>query len=179
MTPAEQNYGTGDAEMLAIVHAFKVWRHYLESPVQSVLVLTDHHALQSFLTTKSLGRMQARWGEILGGFDLEIVYRKGSQNPADGLSRRPDYMADSEQQDSHPLKKALLKAGVASATPLREADLATMAVRRRQKVITPQEGSFQTLPQPTTKGNTTAYVLPAPRIRRTGDSSIPELENDS
>jgi RNase H-like domain found in reverse transcriptase len=95
MTPAEQNYGTGDAEMLAIVHAFKVWRHYLESPAQSVLVLTDHHALQSFLTTKSLGRMQARWGEILGGFDLEIVYRKGSQNPADGLSRRPDYMADS------------------------------------------------------------------------------------
>jgi hypothetical protein len=75
--------------------------------------------------------MQARWGKILGGFDLEIVYRKGSQNPADGLSRRPDYMADSEQQDSHPLKKALLKAGVVSTTPLREADLATMAVRRR------------------------------------------------
>jgi hypothetical protein len=30
MTPAERNYGVGDTEMLAIVMAFKQWRHYLE-----------------------------------------------------------------------------------------------------------------------------------------------------
>jgi len=56
MTPAERNYYIGDGEILAIVHAFKEWRHYLEAPAISTIVLTDHEALQSFMTTKVLNR---------------------------------------------------------------------------------------------------------------------------
>jgi hypothetical protein len=182
MTAAEQNYGTGDAEMLAIVHAFKVWRHYLESPAERVLVLTDHHTLQSFLTTKPLGRMQARWGEILGNFDLEIVYRKGSENPADGLSRRPDYMTSDEQDESNPLREVLLKAGVQRANPLREADLASIHAYAREKegAEIPVEGAFNTIPRPYEKGQEhTVYIAAATRLRRAGDSSAKRPENVS
>jgi hypothetical protein len=30
-------------------------------------------------------------------YDFQIFYRKGALNPADGLSRRPDYLADTEE----------------------------------------------------------------------------------
>ena len=77
--------------MLAIVVAFKIWRHYLECPAHPVRVLTDHQALASFMISKSLNRRQARWAEQLGPYDFVLEWRKGKDNPADGLSRRPDY----------------------------------------------------------------------------------------
>ena len=52
--PAEQNYETYDQEMLAIVGAFKHWRHYLEGAAQAVRVLTDHNNLKGFITLKQL-----------------------------------------------------------------------------------------------------------------------------
>ena len=39
--PAETRYETHDGELLAIVEAFKTWRHYLEGSQHEVLVLTD------------------------------------------------------------------------------------------------------------------------------------------
>jgi hypothetical protein len=32
-------------------------------------------------------------------YDFQIFYRKGALNPADGPSRRPDYLADAEEVD--------------------------------------------------------------------------------
>jgi hypothetical protein len=109
MTPAEKNYHTGDGEMLAIVHAFKEWRHYLESPAERTIVYTDHQALQSFMTTKVLNRRQMRWAELLAAYDFEIQWRKGRDNPADGLSRRPDHMEVDEPPQENPLKVLLQK----------------------------------------------------------------------
>ena len=91
MIPAENNYETHDQELLAIVAAFKQWRHYLEGSAHTVLVKTDHNSLRYFMTKKDLNRRQARWAERLSAFDFEIVYRTGKSNPADGPSRRPDY----------------------------------------------------------------------------------------
>ena len=91
MIPAENNYETHDQELLAIVAAFKHWRHYLEGSAHTVLVKTDHNSLKYFMTKKELNRRQARWAERLSAFDFEIVYRSGKLNPADGPSRRPDY----------------------------------------------------------------------------------------
>jgi len=91
MIPAENNYETHDQELLAIVAAFKQWRHYLEGSAHTVLVKTDHNSLKYFMTKKDLNRRQARWAERLSAFDFEIVYRTGKSNPADGPSRRPDY----------------------------------------------------------------------------------------
>ena len=43
MTTAEENYPIHEEEMLAIIHALKVWRVYLEG--QKFLIKTDHKSL--------------------------------------------------------------------------------------------------------------------------------------
>jgi hypothetical protein len=55
------------------------------------MVEADHANLRYFMTTKELSRRQVRWAERLSAFDFQIEYRKGTNNPADGPSRRPDY----------------------------------------------------------------------------------------
>ena len=60
MIPAETRYETHDGELLAIVEAFKTWRHYLEGSQHEVLVLTDHNNLRRFMDTKSLSSRQVR-----------------------------------------------------------------------------------------------------------------------
>lgn len=92
MDPAELNYPVHDKEFLAIVYAFKSWRHYLEGTRVRVVVLSDHRSLEYFLTTKQLTRRQARWSEYMADFDFVIQYRPGKQaTKPDALSRRPDY----------------------------------------------------------------------------------------
>ena len=91
MIDAETRYPTHEGEMLAIDAAFKHWRHYLKGAQHTILVRTDHDSLKHFMTKKELNRRQARWAERLASFDFEIEYRQGKTNPADGLSRRPDY----------------------------------------------------------------------------------------
>lgn len=46
MLLAEQNYVNYDAELLAIVDAFKIWRHYLKNITYTILVLTDYNNLK-------------------------------------------------------------------------------------------------------------------------------------
>ena len=91
MIPAELNYDTGDKEMLAIVESLKHWRHYFEGSRFPILVESDHKNLEAFLTTKTLSRRQARWMLLLSNYDLEIKHLKGTLNPADAPSRRPDF----------------------------------------------------------------------------------------
>lgn len=87
MLPAERNYETHDAELLAIVEGFKTWRHYLEGAVHTVLVLTDHNNLKKFMETTRLSGRQIRWAQELSRYDFKIDYRPGTKNPADALSR--------------------------------------------------------------------------------------------
>ena len=51
------------------------------------------------MSTKTFSRKEARWWKRLSGLDLAIEYREGKHNPADGPSRRPDYM----DKDDKPL----------------------------------------------------------------------------
>ena len=46
MIPAETQYKIQDVELLAIVEAFKTWRHYLEGCKHKVFVLTNHNNLR-------------------------------------------------------------------------------------------------------------------------------------
>ena len=92
LSPAELNYEIYDKEMLAIVEAFKEWRHYLEGAQHKITVYSDHKNLEYFTKTKTLNRRQARWSEYLGSFDFVIEYRSGLKNgKPDALSRRADY----------------------------------------------------------------------------------------
>ena len=45
MIPVETRYKTHDGELLAIVKAFKTWRHYLEGSQHEIFMLTDHNNL--------------------------------------------------------------------------------------------------------------------------------------
>ena len=54
MIPAKTRYETHNGELLAIVKAFKIWRHYLESYKHEVLVVIDYNNLRRFMDTKSL-----------------------------------------------------------------------------------------------------------------------------
>ncbi|GJP64857.1 hypothetical protein CLOP_g21796 [Closterium sp. NIES-67] len=45
LNPAEQNYLVHDKELLAIIHAFKVWHYYLTGA--DMTVRTDHKSLSS------------------------------------------------------------------------------------------------------------------------------------
>lgn len=96
MSPPERNYETHDGEMLAIVEAFKQWRHYLEGAHHQILVLTDHHNLKKFMETKRLSGRQIRWAQELSRYNFLIDYRAGRKNPADGPSRRLDYLDNEE-----------------------------------------------------------------------------------
>ena len=54
MILAETHYKTHDAELLAIVKAFKTWRHHLKGCKHKGLILTNHNNLRRFIDTKSL-----------------------------------------------------------------------------------------------------------------------------
>jgi hypothetical protein len=51
---AEVNYDIHDRELLAIVQAFRQWRHYLQGAEHEIIVKSDHHNLKYFTTTKEL-----------------------------------------------------------------------------------------------------------------------------
>jgi RNase H-like domain found in reverse transcriptase/Reverse transcriptase (RNA-dependent DNA polymerase)/Integrase zinc binding domain/Aspartyl protease/Chromo (CHRromatin Organisation MOdifier) domain len=87
MTAAEQRYITTDKENLALVHALRTWRCYLEG--RKFTVETDHDALKWLHTQPHLNRRQARWLELLAGYNMEIVHKPGKLNKSDPLSRRP------------------------------------------------------------------------------------------
>lgn len=98
---AEYNYDTHDQELLAIVASLQHWRRYLDG-VHFELI-TDHHNLKWFMQTKTLNHRQVRSYLALSGFDFTIVHQPGKTNPADGPSRRPDYMEnarDPEQKNN-------------------------------------------------------------------------------
>ena len=100
LNPAECNYEIYDKELLAIIRCFEAWKPELEGTENPVQVLTDHKALEYFMTTKKLTRRQARWAEMLSEFNFEIVYRPGKQNDkADALTRRPNDKPEDDKDD--------------------------------------------------------------------------------
>ncbi|WVZ94325.1 hypothetical protein U9M48_040230 [Paspalum notatum var. saurae] len=83
----EANYPTHDQELAAVVHALKIWRHYLLG--NTCHIYTDHKSLKYILTQPELNMRQRRWLELIKDYDLEIHYHPGKANVvADALSRR-------------------------------------------------------------------------------------------
>jgi hypothetical protein len=83
----ELNYPTHDLELTAVVHALKIWRHYIMGT--KCQVYTDHKSLKYIFTQKDLNLRQRRWLELIKDYDLEIHYHPGKANlVADALSRK-------------------------------------------------------------------------------------------
>jgi ribonuclease HI len=83
----EVNYPTHDLELAAVVHALKIWRHYLMA--KRCELYTDHKSLKYIFTQSNLNLRQRRWLELIKDYDLRINYHPGKANVvADTLSRR-------------------------------------------------------------------------------------------
>ena len=88
--PAECNYTTEEKELLAVIHALKLFRCYLEGT--QFTIVTDHNPLKYFDTKQDLSPRQARWAQYLSRFDYSWEWIKGLNNPADFLSRNPQFL---------------------------------------------------------------------------------------
>jgi hypothetical protein len=83
----EQNYPTHDLELAAVIHALKIWRHYLLG--NKCQIYTDHKSLKYIFTQNDLNLRQRRRLELIKDYDLEIHYHPGKANViADALSRK-------------------------------------------------------------------------------------------
>jgi ribonuclease HI len=74
----EQNYPTHDLELAAVIHALKIWRHYLLG--HRCQIYTDHKSLKYIFTQNDLNLRQRRWLELIKDYDLEIHYHPGKAN---------------------------------------------------------------------------------------------------
>ncbi len=87
LRPHEVNYPTHDLELAAVVHALKIWRHYLIG--NRCEVYTDHKSLKYIFTHTELNMRQRRWLELIKDYDLGIHYHPSKANVvADTLSRK-------------------------------------------------------------------------------------------
>ena len=91
---ALRNYSVGEQELLAVVHAMRAWRCYLEGVSADMFtVVTDHNPLIYLQTQATLSRRQTRWSEYLQMYTFKWQYRPGKNNVADPLSRKPAVLA--------------------------------------------------------------------------------------
>jgi ribonuclease HI len=83
----EVNYPTHDLELAAIVHALKIWRHYLIG--HRCEIYTDHKSLKHIFTQSDLNLRKRRWLELIKDYDVGINYHPGEANVVvDALSRK-------------------------------------------------------------------------------------------
>jgi hypothetical protein len=83
----EVNYPTHDMELAIVIHALKVWRHYLMG--KRCELHMDHKSLKYIFTQSNLNLRQRRWLELIKDYDIGINYHPGKANMvADALSCR-------------------------------------------------------------------------------------------
>jgi hypothetical protein len=83
----EAHYLTHDLELAAVVHALKIWRHYLMGKICELYM--DHKSLTYIFTQSNMNLRQRRWLELTKDYNIGINYHPGKANVvADALSRR-------------------------------------------------------------------------------------------
>nr|GEZ26966.1 hypothetical protein [Tanacetum cinerariifolium] len=89
----EANYPTHDLELVAVVFALKIWRHYLYGETCNIFI--DHKSLKYIFTHNELNIRKRRWLELLKDYDTNIQYHHGKANVvADALSRKSGMLAN-------------------------------------------------------------------------------------
>ena len=71
----ERNYATYDLELVAIIHALKMWCHHLIG--KGFLLTSDNISLKYLFHQQNLNARQARWLAFLSEYDFEIKHIKG------------------------------------------------------------------------------------------------------
>jgi len=74
----ELNYPTHNLELVAVVFALKIWRHYLYGA--RFEVFSDHKSFKYLFDQKELNMRQRRWMKFLKDYDFELQYHPGKAN---------------------------------------------------------------------------------------------------
>jgi hypothetical protein len=83
----EEHYPTHDLELAAVVHALKIWIHYVIG--KRCEIYLDHKSLKYIFTQPNLNLRQRRWLELIKDYDLSINYHPDKASiVVDALSRR-------------------------------------------------------------------------------------------
>jgi hypothetical protein len=96
LTAAERNYPAHILELLAVVHALRIFRHYLlgsgapreEGCWTDFDLRTDNQAITWLKTNRHLNKMYVRWLDEIEDFRFDVTHLPGARNPTDPLSRR-------------------------------------------------------------------------------------------
>nr|CAB3504402.1 unnamed protein product [Digitaria exilis] len=108
MQENRQNYPTHDLELAAVIHALKMWRHYLMGVPCNIY--TDHKSLKYVFTQAHLNMRQQRWLELAKDYDLSVHYHPGKANVvADALSRKAHCHCLSVEPYAHTLCHEMAK----------------------------------------------------------------------
>jgi hypothetical protein len=92
----QRNYGATQLECLAVVWAIDWFRYYLIG--RRFKLYTDNSALKWLLKQKEPSGIFARWIMKLQPYQMDVYYRKGTQNRnADALSRAPISAVNEEE----------------------------------------------------------------------------------
>ena len=71
-----------------------IWRIYIDNG-HTTVIFTDHESLKYLATMRKRSKRLARWIEEFGEYNVDLRYRKGSEQVVpDALSRRPDLMGE-------------------------------------------------------------------------------------
>jgi hypothetical protein len=76
---------THDLELTIVIHALKMWRHYLVG--RKFMLLTDNSGVKNLFSQPDLNARKEIWLGFLSEFDFEVRHIKGKENKvADALS---------------------------------------------------------------------------------------------
>jgi hypothetical protein len=83
----EVNYLVHDLQLVAVLFALRIWRHYLYG--SRTQIFTDHKSLKYLMSQRELNMRQRRWIELIKDYDCTLEYHPGKANMVvDALSRK-------------------------------------------------------------------------------------------
>lgn len=74
----EQKYLAYHFELILVIHALNMWRHYLMG--KKFMLMIDHHSLTNYFKQPTLNVRKDDWADLLSEFDFEIKHLKGKEN---------------------------------------------------------------------------------------------------
>ena len=112
---AQNRYSATELEALAIIRSVFFFAHYLHG--RTFIIITDHKALTSWMTSTRLNRRLQGWAMKLMDFSFKILYRPGvNVGDADGLSRQA-WAQTEEEEAAEDTSECLSLGGDVGASP--------------------------------------------------------------
>ena len=115
LKPHEKNYPAHDLELVIVVFALKIWRHYLYGVPHKIFI--DHQSLKNIFTQTELNLRQRCWLGLLKDYDLQIQHHLGKANVVPNvLSRKTQHSLNTIMIIQMTLLKELESMGVQLVT---------------------------------------------------------------